>query len=234
MTKDQRTAWLTSIGIFLFVLLMIWLAISPLRSFFSSPTLLREAVHEFGWLAPVVIILIHAAQVIAAPIPGQPIDLANGYLFGWWLGSIISLAGLLLGSIITIGLTKHFGRPLVERFITPKGLQKIRAYIHTRNQYLFFFLFLLPATPDDLLCFAIGLTSIPFRRAVLISILGRAPGVIAVVIAGATGQSLNPITFSIAAVLVSILLMVIVWTTPLGKAMQLPQTKGGAEKTAYK
>lgn len=225
MTPAQRRAWITSISIFAFVLLMFALALSPLREFFNSPDRLRDSVQAFGWLAPAAIILLHVAQVIAAPIPGQPIDLVNGYLFGWFWGSVFSLAGLSLGTTITIGLTKRFGRPLVEKMITPKGFEKIRAYTRRRNQWLFFFLFLLPATPDDLLCFAIGLTSIPFRRAVVIAMLGRAPGVVVLVIAGATGQSLNPLSFSLIALAVSLLLFVIIRNTRLGQAMQLPKTK---------
>lgn len=225
MTAKQRRVWFISIGITALTILMIVLALSPVWEFFSSPERLRESVREFGWLAPVVVILIHIAQVVAAPIPGQAIDLANGYLFGWWLGSLVSLVGISLGTIIAIGLAKRFGRPLVEKLITPKGVEQIRTYIRRRNQWLFFFLFLLPGTPDDLLCFAIGLTSIPFWRSVVIAILGRMPGVLAAVITGATGQTLNPVTFTLVALAVSVLMGLIVWLTPLAKVMNVPKPK---------
>src|SRR5688572_5785384 len=147
LTKRQQT-WL-SFGIIAFfmvgLLVLAWF--SPLRELLSSEEQLRETVKSFGWYAPAVIIAIHVLQVIVAPIPGQAIDLANGYLFGWWWGSVISLAGLGIGSAITILLANRFGRPLVSALITPKGLKSITGYSHRRNQLLFFFLFLLPGTP---------------------------------------------------------------------------------------
>ncbi|MBI3957155.1 MAG: TVP38/TMEM64 family protein [Candidatus Kerfeldbacteria bacterium] len=222
MPTDRSRAWITSIGISAFVVILVVIALSPLRGLFGSPERLREVVRSYEVLGPAVIILIQIVQVIVAPIPGQAIDLANGYLFGWFAGSVFSLTGIVLGSTIAIWLANRFGRPLVKRLLTPKGLDQIQPYIRRRNQWFFFFLFLLPGTPDDVLCFAIGLSSIPFWRAVAIALLGRAPGVVATVIAGHTGQSLNPITFTLIATAVSIVMFVVVWKTPLGRAMKLP------------
>jgi len=211
------------------VLLLIVIVASPLREYFSSPDQLRDIVKSFGWLAPGAIILLHALQVVAAPVPGQAIDLANGYLFGIWWGSVISMAGLSLGTLAAVGLAKRFGRPLVASLITPKGLEKVRGYVHRRNEWLFFFLFLLPATPDDLLCFAIGLSSIPWQRAFVIAMLGRLPGVVATVATGSIGKTLNPLEFSLYGIGVSIVLFLIVWKTPLGKAMKASEK--GIDKT---
>lgn len=45
-------------------------------------------------------------------------------------------------------------------------------------------LFPIPGLPDDALCFAGGLTSIPMRRLVLVAVVGRAPGFLLVNILG--------------------------------------------------
>lgn len=227
LTKRQQ-AWLSIIiisAVFLGFVAILWF--SPLRGLLSSPEELRSTVKSFGWAAPAIIIVMQFLQVIIAPIPGQAIDLANGYLFGWWWGSVISMAGLGLGTIAAILLAKRFGRPLVAALITPKGLKNITGYTHRRNQWLFFFLFLLPGTPDDLLCFAIGLSSIPARRAIAIALVGRTPGVVATVVAGSVGRSLNPLEFSLLAVLASLIILLVIWKTPLGKAMKVPDHLDG-------
>jgi uncharacterized membrane protein YdjX (TVP38/TMEM64 family) len=227
MLTERQRAWISA-GILLVALVFVVVGVmaSPLRDVFTSPERLHRIVHAYGPLGPVVMIGIHILQVVVAPIPGQAVDLANGYLFGWWLGAAVSLIGISLGSLIAIGLARRFGRPLVKLLITPKGMEKIRPYIRQRSQWVFFILFLLPGTPDDILCFAIGLTSIPIGRAIAIVLLGRAPGVLAGVLVGATGRGLNIVEFSVIAAAVSVLLGWLIWKTPLGKAMNVPKLPG--------
>lgn len=219
-TVHQRT-WLSIVVICLGIIgLSTLIILSPLRDLLTSSERLQQTVQSFGWYAPIVIICIHILQVVVAPIPGQAIDIANGYLFGWLGGTVVSLIGLGIGSLIVIGLAKRFGRPLVAVLITPKGLKAIHPYTRRRSQLFFFLLFLLPGTPDDLLCFAIGLSSIEWKRAFAIAMLGRSPGIIAAVVAGASGRGLNPITFAAAAIAVSILIGWVIWKTPLGERVR--------------
>ncbi|MFQ5812427.1 MAG: TVP38/TMEM64 family protein, partial [Anaerolineae bacterium] len=60
--------------------LLIWH--EPLLSFFANRATVQEFVMRFGLWAPLATILLHVAQVLLAPIPGQVIDAVNGYLFG--------------------------------------------------------------------------------------------------------------------------------------------------------
>lgn len=221
--SSRARAWL-SLGLLLALLGMIVAGVflSPVHEFLTSPEALRDAVRSLGWVAPAVIIGLHILQIVVAPIPGQAIDLANGYLFGWW-GILISLIGISLGSTLAIFLARQFGRPLVEVLVTPKGLATVKPYMGRRNQLLFFILFLLPGTPDDLLCFAIGLSRIPFGRSIVIALGGRAPGVVAAVLISATGRHLALWEFTLIAAAVSLLVGFVIWKTPVGKRLHLPR-----------
>lgn len=228
MKAKRKKAWITSVGILVAVMVLMALILSPLQKLLNSPDQLRAKVATFGAWAPTISVVLEVSQVIIAPIPGQAIDFANGYLFGWLVGSICSLLGIGIGTAIAISLARRFGRPLVEKLITPKGMQHIQPYTRRRSHWLFFFLFLLPGTPDDLLCFAIGLTTIPIPQAMAIALLGRSPGIVAAVLTGATGQSLNVWEFSLIAAGVSLLLILVVWKTPLKDAMNIPDLKAPA------
>lgn len=216
MSQKQR-AWISA-GILLLAvgLLVFALFRSPLREVLGSPEAIRQRVEQAGIGAPLVMVSLQALQVVAAPIPGQAIDLVNGYLFGWW-GTLVSVIGIGLGSSLAIWLARRFGRPLVEALITPKGLDAIRPHIRRRNYWPFFILFLLPGTPDDLLCFAMGLTSIPLGRSMLIALLGRTPGVVAAVVVGATGQQMSLLTFSLLAAGVSAAFGLTLWLWPAAR-----------------
>lgn len=216
-TAAVKRAWLSA-GILLFVVgtLVFIFFRSPLREVLKSPDTIRQRVEQVGIGAPLIMVGIQILQVVAAPIPGQAVDLANGYIFGWW-GTLVSVIGIGLGSSLAIWLARRFGRPLVEVLITPKGMDAIRPHVRRRNHWPFFILFLLPGTPDDLLCFAIGLTSIPLGRSMLIALLGRTPGVVAAVAVGATGQRMSLLTFSLLAAGVSVAFGLVLWLWPAAR-----------------
>lgn len=224
--KERRKAWLTSIALLLSAIVIAIAVLSPLRSILASPDQLRSTVEKSGLWAPTLSVVLEILQVVIAPIPGQAIDFANGYIFGGLVGSICSLLGIGIGSTFAIFIARRFGRPLVSRLITPKGVEQMKPYTRRSSQWFFFILFVLPGMPDDLLCYTIGLTSIPLSRAVTIALLGRIPKVVAAVLTGATGQHLSLWEFSLISVSVSGLLWLIVWKTPLAKKMNLPKMPG--------
>lgn len=189
-------------------------AAPPLPAFLSSTDALKDFAQSSGWIAPVVIILYHALQVVIAPIPGQGIDFANGYLFGLVFGSIYSLIGLGIGSALAMLIARKFGRPIVELLVTKRGMKTVDQYLSKSSLWVIFVLFLLPATPDDLLCFALGLSSIPLGRGLLIAMLGRAPGIVATVLVGSAGSVVSPVEFTIAAILLTLLMMLVLYIRP--------------------
>ncbi len=226
MLTERRRAWIiSSLVIVLFVGGVVFLAGSSVWTFITSPEKLRDYVRGFGAWAPIVITLIHIGQVIIAPVPGQAIDIANGYLFGPLWGPAVSMLGISIGSIAAIVLARTFGRPLVEKLITPAGMKQVLPFTRRRTYWFFFVLFLVPGTPDDLICFAIGLTSIPLRHAIGLALLGRAPGVIAASLLGASGNRLSPLSLVLLAIVVPVVFSLIMVWTPLQKKLQAAKSK---------
>jgi uncharacterized membrane protein YdjX (TVP38/TMEM64 family) len=153
---------------------------------------LQAWIASFGAWAPLVTIALNAAQVIAAPIPGQVIGLANGYLFGVWWGTVYSWAGVMLGTGIVLVLTRRLGRPFVVRLVQAEQLGKLDRLVARRGALFFFLIFLLPFAPDDLTCFAIGLTNLRISHMMVLIGIGRLPGLIVASWVGANAGSLSP------------------------------------------
>ncbi len=158
---------------------------------FRDRAALQAWIASFGVWAPLVGIALNAAQVIAAPIPGQVIGLANGYLFGTWLGTLYSLIGVMLGTGIVLILTRRWGRPFVVRLVPGEQLEKLDRLVARRGALFFFLIFLLPLLPDDLTCFAVGLTDLAIGRMMVLIALGRLPGLIVASWVGANAASLS-------------------------------------------
>jgi len=153
----------------------------------------RRFVASFGIWAPLALISLEVTQVVLAPVPGGMIDLASGYLFGPGWGTFYSMAGLMGGTVIALGLARHFGRPLVERFVPSHTLDRLDRYARHRGALFFLLLFLMPFIPKDVTCFLAGLTPLPLAELLLIAAIGRFPGVLMANLIGANAAALTPL-----------------------------------------
>lgn len=113
----------------------------------------------------------------ACAAAGQFVGMANGYLYGLWLGTFYSMAGLVLGTTLAMALGRWFGRPLVERLVDAEKLARWDRIANRQGPPFFFLVFLFPFLPDDVVCFLIGLSPLPIPRMVVLATLGRLPGV---------------------------------------------------------
>ena len=169
--------------------LLIWHR--PLLSFFADRAEVQGFVMRFGPWAPLATILLHVAQVLLAPIPGQVIDAANGYLFGAAWGTVYSLIGVIAGSSLAMALARRFGRPWAERLIRKETLERLDSYSRQRGALFFFLVFLLPFLPDDVACFLAGLTPLPLPELVVLAAVGRLPGIFIANLVGANAAALT-------------------------------------------
>ena len=169
--------------------LLIWHR--PLLSFFADRAEVQGFVMRFGPWAPLATILLHVAQVLLAPIPGQVIDAANGYLFGAAWGTVYSLVGVIAGSSLAMALARRFGRPWAERLIKKDTLERLDSYSRQRGALFFFLIFLFPFLPDDVACFLAGLTPLPLPELVVLAAVGRLPGIFVANLVGANAATLT-------------------------------------------
>jgi len=156
----------------------------------------REAVASFvrawGPWMPVGTVTLHVVQILLAPLPGQVLDAVNGYLFGPWLGTLLSMVGVGSGSTLAMTLARRFGRPLVERFVDRRVLGRLDERVRRHGRILVFLIFLFPFLPDDAVCFVAGLTLVPLPELALLAVVGRLPGVFVANCVGYRAARLSP------------------------------------------
>jgi uncharacterized membrane protein YdjX (TVP38/TMEM64 family) len=191
MKPDRVTRWIVGVAAFVVLGVAAWRWGAQAWALFHNRPALQAWVASFGAWAPLVGIALNAVQVIVAPIPGQVIGLANGYLFGVWLGTFYSLLGVMFGTGIVLVLTRRWGRPLVVKLVPYTQLEKLDRLVARRGALFFFLIFLLPFLPDDLTCFAIGLTDLSLGQMMMLIALGRLPGLIVASWVGANAASLS-------------------------------------------
>ena len=157
----------------------------------------------FGYLA---YILMTSVQIIACIVPGEPFEILSGYAFGSIEGTLICLLAESVGSIIVILLTRKYGKRLVHLFFSEEKIKKFPIIKNDRKRFLLFaFLFILPGTPKDFLCYVAGLTKIPFWPMAIICSFGRIPSIVTSTVLGGTIGDKNYL-FSILVFMVTIVL----------------------------
>lgn len=167
-------------------------ALAPWIARFQDRAWVEALIRRWGVWAPLASIALNVLQVLLAPIPGQIFAPLNGYLFGPLWGVVISIVGVQLGSMLAMGLSRLFGRPLAERLVGAATLARWDRLTRRWGAPLIVLVFALPLLPDDVMCFAAGLTEIPLRRLFVLTLLARFPGVAVAVLLGDRALRLSP------------------------------------------
>ena len=161
------------------ILLLGFVFRAQLLDIFSTPEQLKSWIRTSGVIAPLAFLAAQAFQVIVFFIPGEVPQIAGGYLFGVWLGSLLSTLGILVGSTVSFLLSRLLGIPFVYALFQPGKVNQVRHVAgSSRAKMTFFLFFLIPGIPKDLLCYVAGLTPIRLPLFLLISTLGRLPGIL--------------------------------------------------------
>ena len=193
----RRPLWPVALGVLALVAVVVAVLVfgRQLLPLFSDPATARETIGGLGAWAPLAFMGMQVAQVVIAPLPGQVTGLIGGFLFGPWLGLLYTLIGAFLGFWLVFALARKLGRPFVERFVKPETLAKFDSLLTRGGPFVLFLIYLLPAFPDDIISFVAGLTRIPMRTLLIVSLAGRLPGYLLLSFAGEglTGENMNPI-----------------------------------------
>lgn len=174
-------------------------------SFDAEP--LQEWVEERGVLAPLAFIAAMALSVLFAPIPNIPIFAAAGLIWGPVLGTVYSLAGMMVGSLLAFYVARIAGRRHIHRFIGRKAAARIDGLVDSFGGQVVFWARMLPIVNFDWISFLAGVTSIRVGPFLVWSLLGMIlPTAVGVVAGDALGKDVR-VTLAIGAVWVSSIIL---------------------------
>lgn len=138
----------------------------------------RDYLLSFGPLAAIISGLLMVFQSVLAPLPAFVITFANGLLFGWFFGAILSWTSAMLGAVVCFYLAKFLGRPVVEKIVSKKGLDWWDQFFAHYGKHAIFIARLVPIVSFDLVSYAAGVTSISFWQFFWATGLGQLPATI--------------------------------------------------------
>lgn len=194
--KPKTKSFLFAALLVLFLIAMTALAV-PVMTVMLKPEFqesLKNWVRDAGIWGVGALLLLQFAQVIVAFIPGEPVEVVAGAMYGTFGGLFICLFGLLVGSAAIFAVVRRLGRARLSRTkLYPKLMQYRFLSEEKRLEATVFLLYLIPGTPKDILVYVCALTGISMGRFLTISTLARIPSVITSTMAGASFMSGSPL-----------------------------------------
>ena len=166
----------------LFFLVLIVVVIITVRLFHLDQYLekerLRQFVAGFGVWGPVIFLII---WTLAPPLflPGLPITLAGGVLFGPFWGSLYTICGATAGATLAFLVARYLARDWVASKLQGTKLLTLDEKVAEQGWEIVAFTRLIPIFPFFLLNYAFGLTRVRLLHYVLATFFGMLPLTIA-------------------------------------------------------
>jgi len=152
---------------------------------------------SYGALGPIMLFILMVAQVFVAVIPGHALMVTAGYVYGG-LGLFIVIASTILGSQTAFLIARWYGRNLINKLASPEIIECWNKTARHQGILFFFFAFVLPIFPSDLMCYVAGLATISPKHFLVANIAGRTCCAVFVTLIGMYGMH-PPVEFWIIA-----------------------------------
>lgn len=132
-----------------------------------------------GWWAPVAFIVLWVASAVFF-LPGLILTLAGGLIFGAVWGTVWTTVGANLGAVAAFLIGRYLARATVENMMEKHGgLKKIDDGVRRQGWRMLMITRLVPVFPFNLQNYAYGLTDIPLKTYVLVTLPCMLPATIA-------------------------------------------------------
>lgn len=156
-----------------------WRYLPGLLAWLSDARAVRAYVAEHAVASRLVMVGINMLQVILAFLPGEPVELASGYAFGFMEGTFLCLLASGLATTLIFWCVRRWGWSLVGMFFDREMFDKFSWLKNAKRlEAAMLVVFLVPGTPKDFLTYFAGLTNMRFAHVVLIATFGRIPSIV--------------------------------------------------------
>jgi len=145
---------------------------------------LRDWIDGFGLVAPLVFIAIYAVATVAF-LPGTPLSLLAGLIFGPGFGTLWAVIGATIGATLAFLVGRYAARGLVEGWTAKdERVRKLDEGVERQGWRMLLITRLVPVFPFNLQNYAYGITKIGFGTYVLLTAVCIIPGAAVYTFAG--------------------------------------------------
>ena len=170
---------------------------------------LPELLDKYRNIAFLIIIAIQALQVIICVIPGQPIQYVSSYYFGIAWGYLLSITGAVIGATVAFYLARILGQDALHVIFGEEKVEEYRRKLNSgKGMLAVLIIYLIPGLPKDLVGYVAGISEMKFRPFIILSTIGRSPGMLGSLLIGHFIGRKNYIASAITAAVIVLILIV--------------------------
>lgn len=126
--------------------------------------------------APLIFIFFYTIAVVFA-LPGLPLTLLAGTVFGVFYGTLYVTIAANLGCQITFFVSRYLGQDFAQKFIKSDSfIDKIANQVEKNGLLIMLYLRLIPLFPFNLINYAMGITKVGYRQYTIGNLIGMLPG----------------------------------------------------------
>jgi uncharacterized membrane protein YdjX (TVP38/TMEM64 family) len=162
-----------------------WWLISHVQANQLTPAYVLQSLHRLGWLGIFAFISISALAIVVSPIPGTPLTITAGAIWGPIPAGIYAAIGIFAGSMLAYCIGRTLGRSTV-RALTGKSIHLSKHRGEVYLGWLMFVSHLFPVLPFDLLSYGAGISRLSLPIYASATLLGTIPGTFLLTYAGST------------------------------------------------
>lgn len=140
----------------------------------SSPTKIRSLLLGFGIWGYLVYILL-LIIIIPLPTPSTPVILAGGYVYGIFVGTLLSLVGAMAAGTVAFYAARYFGRPLIQKLVDKHHIKYFNHLFQRRGNAAALTSYAIPLFPSDILNLLLGITKMKYRTFITLVLIGHIP-----------------------------------------------------------
>lgn len=227
----MKTIKILSVLLIAILLVVFYQPIADYMKIITDQESVSAYLQSFGILGPVVLFCLLIAQVFVAVIPGHALMVTAGYVYGM-LGLVVVITSTILGSEIAFFIARRYGRDIIYKLASQATIDKWDKAAHNQGILFYFFSFLLPIFPNDLMCYVAGLATISPKKFFIANVLGRTCTAVIVTMIGMYG--LNPPAWFLVALAIAVIGLFAGWTIYRKKNVLTHEEKNIAVKSVKK
>lgn len=148
-----------------------------------------------GFLGPFILILAETLSIIISPLASFPLWLASLAIFGFIPSLFYVYIGNIFGNLTAFLISKHFGRPIVERLVGKNNMIKVNEFVDMVGIKPLFIARLFGGPASDYISYAAGLTKIKARTYLTINLIAMWPSIFIQLLILEGTIRVNPIFF---------------------------------------
>jgi uncharacterized membrane protein YdjX (TVP38/TMEM64 family) len=115
-------------------------------------------------------------------LPGLPITIAGGVLFGPFWGVVYAITGATIGACLAFLISRHLARDWIERKLSGPGWRRLDEEVYRHGWKVVALTRLIPLFPFNLLNYAFGLTKVKFLHYAAATFVCMLPACIAFIV----------------------------------------------------